>query len=115
MVIAFIDLTAFVIFASDPILLRSMTRRARGEMDTSFATGPSSAQQTGTVSMHISTSGPVDDHGRNVYALSSMHKPEPLPTPTSSATKMSNPSIIVSNVDLEDRSLEDVASKGMYP
>jgi hypothetical protein len=113
MVIAFIDLTAFVIFASDPILLRSMTRRARGEMDTSFATGPSSAQQTGTISMHISTSGPVDDHGRNVYALSSMHKPEP--SPTSTTTKMSNPSIIVSNVDMKDQSLEDVSSKGMYP
>jgi hypothetical protein len=111
MIMACVDFIALVIFSTDPVFLRSMARRARGELDTSFANGPASNPHNNatTVSMHIHTTGPTGDDGRNVYALNSMQKHSEL-SPTTSKP----PSIIVSNVELNDYIMDDKPSKGLY-
>jgi hypothetical protein len=64
MVIACIDFTAFAIFATDHILVRSMIRYIRGQEDSSLATGRTSQGVHTSVSVHVSTSSPKHDEHR---------------------------------------------------
>lgn len=96
MTIACLDFLGLLVFASDPVLLRSMVRRVRGDEDTSFAIGPSANNpQTTGVSIQISRSGPVHDEEWNTDKVGS-HALSVLPINTR------NSPVIIQKVDHVD-------------
>jgi hypothetical protein len=98
MTLAVIDFLAFLLFATDPILLRAMARRLRGETDTSFATGPSSGPQHTGVAVHITTTGPVhDEEWRDKSSL----------TTPSIPTFADRVPVVITKGDADGYSLED--------
>jgi hypothetical protein len=79
MTLAVVDFAAFAIFVSDPVLFRSMARRVRGKVDTSFASGSSTTPRPTRVSVHIeSTRHACGDTWQESHTLSSQGSTHPI-------------------------------------